>query len=871
MSRDGAPNTRICPNCGYPYVTGMICPVCRSVGNWYVIELIVTVGVVFLLFWGGFGSGYYYKEWTNGDAIITYTPTSNPQSSDPLSPSSSGGDRNPAVSGISVLIIWLSFPWLWVIVACALLVITYTFFRTTRVTDIGHLLAVVERNRWMLICLFATILFISLAVPSTRTQIVRQLATLWVAITPWFTIYRQWVVIILLALVVIVLGRTILLSVTRPAVVSTEASQHPTIRGPALVLKPEYRDFLHWDSSEVIEKLDLGGHQKKLAGRVRNARGIRYIVTGYGRFGGTVLIRGVINKLTESKERRSIFYFEAIGNVAGNNEFSTRFTLKYEEAVRSKKATFEGLLIGELEIRQAGDRGSECIFKCKCQKLPSQLRNLFAHKRGTGDLENVFDFRMLIGGFQRLSPDAKPRNRILTQWRRVWRTPPSSGAIVVIDKVSRIEVLEALCEGHLFRNRSLTVIVLARKEEVDQWQNCAQRLKMTGFEEWFIPRSAFNSTPDEVKKVISEIMQVFFEHLEIDSHEAQHDYKELSEHLEFVGKGELGSVIEHLKKGIYLESDDQNTQYILLKQLPNRQEIRHTARLQHILDRYMNLICPNELFYTTDRIKRSHRGIYLILEFMYNRHKAGKSLTFSTDELLEQVSQQPIIWNDPEISLEIVWNLLEVLRRSGDLEYVDTHSFRMIWSGNAEIPEMQRIAKPIPPEWKERFKVIEKRNKKPTLCEEPGTQGETGQLDSKGQENEQVQKDEPEVKPPPQRAEPPYAGPIRHEFDNTVVEIVVNVLTRAKVTLAGLIDLLFLALWLISTYGFSRYVLPLLQQTGTMDQWMFNLMQIVFNGGTLFAVFQFVVSDILVLVGRTYKQIREIREASTGVNNTHDA
>jgi len=850
------------------------------VDNWYVIELIVTISIVILIYGAGFGSGYYYKGWMNGDAIITNVPASDPQSLEPLLSSPSTGDRNLGISGISVLLIWLASHLVWLIVACILLVLTYNLFHSTNARDISHLLTMVRRNRWMLICLFATILLISLAIPPTRTQIVQLVANLLVAITPWFAIYRLWIVIILSAIVFIVVGRVIFSFLTRLIVVSPEISQHSTIRGPALVLKPEHRDFLHWEAGKAIEKLDLGGNQKKLAGRIRDTRGIRYVVTAYGRFGGTSLVRGAINKLIESKDRQLIFYFEKTDSASGNNERSTRYSLKYEEAIRNKEVTFDGLLIGELEIRNAGDRESECIFKCKCQKLPPQLRNLFAYKSGKEDLENVFDFRMLIGGFQRLSSEVELKDRLLTRVHQyIGRKRQSSGTVVIIDKISRLEVLEALYERHLFKNGSLTFITLSRKEDVDQWQNYAQRLTRMGFVERPISGSTSSSTTDGIERLIEEIMEGLFEQLEVNSDEVRQTYKELRKHLEFVGKGAVGNVIETLKKGPYLEPDEQGIQYYIpLNQLPNRQEIQHNARLQCILDCHMSHICPEKIFFKANRIKRARHGIYLILEFMCSRDTAGKTWTFSTDELLEEVSQRPLIWNDPDLSLEIVWNLTEVLRRSGDLKPVGSHSFCIIWSGNIEIPEIKLINKQIPPEWREKFKIFEKRKKKPTPDFMPDTSDDIEKQDgvsnpgpSKGQNDVEVQESKTENNFQPKVSEQDYVGRIKREFDNTIVEVLVNVLVRTKVTLAGLMDLLFLALWLVSTYGFSRYVLPLLQQTGTMDQWMFNLMQVVFNVGTLVAVLQFVVPDILILIGRTYKQIREINKEPPGANETHDA
>lgn len=60
LPKQKVPSLKVCPNCGYSGWLGLWCPICRSIGGWYVFEFIILGGVMGTLCVACFGLTFWY-------------------------------------------------------------------------------------------------------------------------------------------------------------------------------------------------------------------------------------------------------------------------------------------------------------------------------------------------------------------------------------------------------------------------------------------------------------------------------------------------------------------------------------------------------------------------------------------------------------------------------------------------------------------------------------------------------------------------------------------------------------------------------------------------------------------------------------------
>lgn len=255
-----------------------------------------------------------------------------------------------------------------------------------------------------------------------------------------------------------------------------------------------------------------------------------------------------------------------------------------------------------------------------------------------------------------------------------------------MDRIRRLQTLEALAQLELFKNERISVIAVARKEDFDQWENCKQRLNKIGFIKWYVPCLWLRET-DYMEQIPKVLLEPYGPH----GLEAKSLVISLLKHLECVGKGVWGDVLEELKHPKYWASDEKGNRYLWLDALPRPTNIQHNAWMQDVLNLNWPAILAN-LFAGREMDEREDRariGVYHLLDWI-----AGQQI-FTEEQLLKASRTIPITISDnPDVASEVVRNLLRVLKQNRYLRLIGSQ-YRVVWDKSAP-PNPRKVRVRIP-------------------------------------------------------------------------------------------------------------------------------------------------------------------------------
>lgn len=441
------------------------------------------------------------------------------------------------------------------------------------------------------------------------------------------------------------------------------------------------REVFRQDGDQLFEELILHRDYERLWRSLIHAGGGRNLLTGYGPFGGTSLIRCAIAKarieieraergtgallalyFQVSKETREGFEIEVAnvgfshtpgaGGVAANTDLQ-------ELKVRAGKAAEEAsntVFNFPLDARRGGD------FFAPPTVMPA------AEARG-----GAYDFSQLVADLNSFFKQKK-RDKALRQivQRLTHSADLRSRVIFIVDRVRHLETIEALAGSELFNDRGVRVIAVARKEDFDGWQDARRRLRELDFSKWYVPS-------------LWEIdwRSSLFDGAAPRAPEFEPHYETFIAHLRFKGRGSLGNIIRELGKPTNMHFGRENS-YLDVASLTARAEVQHNAWLQRVLDLNWRAIL-GDLFGGIDQDERTDRarvGVYALLDWLAHENR------FRRGEMFEEARRARVtISDDGETLAEAVDNLLHVLVGSKYLS-ASGDSYRVVW-------DMGRQPRPI--------------------------------------------------------------------------------------------------------------------------------------------------------------------------------
>lgn len=554
---------------------------------------------------------------------------------------------------------------------------------------------------------------LALAVTPIREGIVTYVGEATSQVVSWVAVNWLWVALALVAGVAIAGRRTIANAVSglgsvirrqrvrrsRPSLtIPLPPAYPPPADRPSMRLRPEHTVWTSRAKKHVIEDLILQEDFERLKSFIADSEGGRFVLTGYGRFGGTSLVKGAISKARRELQHRGlsegallVFYFNVKDSSRQTGEFAIeanefsfgKLTTQYEGAATDSGLEALKAHANRVEPSSTTSPAATCHFS-----LTTPLGASFFSRSGLTGLFvrqaiSDFDFTKLVTDLNNFFAEGKNNSKLQEiVLRLIGSEVLPSRVIIILDRICRLETLEALARFELFRNERITVIAIARKEDFDQWENSEQRLSGIGFRKWYVP-CLWQSGTDYVRQ----IEQTLLEPYSSQGSEAESSAVSLRKHLEFIGKGALGDVLDELKHPQYWSSDGRGSFYLRLDVLPHRVNIQHNAWMQDVLNQNWSVILSN-LFAGKDMDEREDRariGVYHLLDWI------ARQQIFTEDQLLEASSAVPItISSNSHVVIEVVRNLLHVLEQNRYLRLVNGQ-YRVMWN-KSKPPKPRKVS-----------------------------------------------------------------------------------------------------------------------------------------------------------------------------------
>ena len=442
---------------------------------------------------------------------------------------------------------------------------------------------------------------------------------------------------------------------------------------PSTTIILRHSEVFRHDEEHIFEELILHKDYERLWRSLIHAGGVRNLLTGYGPFGGTSLVKCAIAKARTELQRGGqdegallVFYFRVTQEAV--DHFEVEATDLGFSLIKKNSEYNDNTDMAELEARAGANKDTTAQVLNFSLNKPLETTFFASASESTSKSEALgrdYDLSQFVADLNTFFKQRKT-NRALKNivMRLAGSQSLRSRVVLIIDKVQYLETLEILSRSELFSNRRTRVIAVARKEQVDIWDDVDVRLRGIGFSKWYIPclwnidfdNSLFSKATDWKIELESE-------------------YKLFLKHLEYIGRGSLGNVIAELKQ-------PSNTNYgsgrsfVDVGAVVDRPSVQHNAWVQDVL--YLNWDSVlGDLFGGPDQDERTDRariGVYHLLDWIIEIRR------FTREEVVEAAQNSSItISDDTEEIIVVVNNLLHVLSKNRYLSLRDG-TYRMVWN-----------------------------------------------------------------------------------------------------------------------------------------------------------------------------------------------
>jgi len=444
--------------------------------------------------------------------------------------------------------------------------------------------------------------------------------------------------------------------------------------------------FRH-SGEHIFEELVLHKDYERLWRSFIHAGGGCNLLTGYGPFGGTSLVRCAIAKAREELSKTAhgeaallVFYFALLKEDKESFELeATKFGLEH---LNKPYSDSDDAAFNELKARAAqatDDKGSLLNFS-----LARPLGETFFNPRekviNAEVAKRNYDFSDLIAdlnAYFREHKGSKALHQIISRLVRSEFLP--SRVVFIIDRIKHLETLETLAASDFFSNKRIRVIVVSRKEDLDSWTDADNRLEAVNFSKWYVP-CLWNINFDKVLFKMSGGRRS----------PPENHWKVFLKHLEFRGRGSLGNIIAELKEARNINFGEEDN-FIDVVNLAGRVDILHNAWLQDLLEMNWDTVLNDQFvgFDQDEKTDRARIGIYYLVDWLSRKSR------FTREQIVEQARKTRItISDDEDIRAETVETLLHVLTSTHYLLWKDPQ-YRVIWNKDKQ-PKFRRVAKKRP-------------------------------------------------------------------------------------------------------------------------------------------------------------------------------
>ncbi|MBE2221374.1 MAG: serine/threonine protein kinase [Anaerolineae bacterium] len=448
-----------------------------------------------------------------------------------------------------------------------------------------------------------------------------------------------------------------------------------------IIIKPELSDWLI-SPEHLIEDL-MQDDYAYLSSFISQYKQGRYVLTGYGRFGGTSMVLGAMERAKQDLSDKGkgallAFYFEVFDD---NNEQSKKIEIKANgfnfgvlESNQDIKKSIEDL--GGKPLAHDNKTASAWHFSLE---TPIQYTDFDTSSNrsffGSSGITNIFSkpiqtqeftFDSLINELESfVTKGESPSQLKEIVYKLIGSNTLPAKIIIILDKIRFLETLEELAQTDLFKNDAIQVIAIARKEHFDSWYENTKRLNQIGFKEWYIPCNW-----EFINKIESNLIKTD----KLNNLEAQEIFITIRKHWEFIGRGATGKTLEEIKNPKYWADDNRGELRIWLKRIKRMDNIFFNAWMQDVLSMNWHLILSGIFPEPCDN-DRARIGVYYLVNWIVN----AKIFNY---EQLEEVAQNSkiTISNNKKVVRIVIQQLLWVLKEHNFININNDNEYIIAWS-----------------------------------------------------------------------------------------------------------------------------------------------------------------------------------------------
>ena len=388
-----------------------------------------------------------------------------------------------------------------------------------------------------------------------------------------------------------------------------------------MLLRAHASKLLDPVEKSIIRNFLLQQEPNQLVGHIIKFTGGRYVISGYGSFGGTTLAHEICELVRMKWQQLS----------PGKNLNLLFVRLSYEAVDAESEACFKAY------IRQLGQQ-EVFLSKLKISRQPETPCPYIV----TDFMDTLDD---ILAGRKRITILHK-----LIKAQIKYQIPVSR-LILLIDKLCHPNILTLLENHHLFERKEVTYIIIVEQEQYNRWpEKDRVRLQVQDkYQLWPVP-----CLWESEYGLVDLIAKSLLTRLQKDNPKTAEYYEAFKKHLAFVGRGQLGATMRELCRSRYWRLSDNSEPHIDFDKLDNR-SIRHHAWLDDLLNaNWPSILMGN--FVDRDKIDRAKLGVYSLLDWII------ESGTFTFNEILTQADLTPVaISSNPRLRRIVVERLLDVL------------------------------------------------------------------------------------------------------------------------------------------------------------------------------------------------------------------
>lgn len=383
----------------------------------------------------------------------------------------------------------------------------------------------------------------------------------------------------------------------------------------------------------------------------------RIVLTGYGRFGGTTLIKLAMEKARHQLEQENHTQGAFLGiRFAIDKETPDSFEV-WADSLTISHPNMPSELKKSMHWPTLQDGDSSNTIEIPLSDGPLGVTffdladtAIHMHSESTRDYKFphfITDINMHITQMK----SEKNLHGIVARF--IGDNSLSTRLTIVIDRVQYVETFRKLTQSDLFNNQRTRIIMIVRKEDYNRWNISDQQLRAAGLEEWYIcPRE---------DNFFQKLFDINISHT-----------PDIYHYLNYRVRGSIGSMLQLLRdpQHVYFGND-----HVSLKseELLRRNSVLHDSWLQQLLELNWDFLFGNSLVGKNEKQQRDRArfGIYSLLDWI---NDLGRR--FSLVEVLKAATD---ISQDIEIVKEILQRVLLMLLKNTYLKY-ENERYCVVWT-----------------------------------------------------------------------------------------------------------------------------------------------------------------------------------------------